>query len=73
LDDDIMTSPPALTKNKKSPCASDSHHLFDAVLKGKIHLTRFIVAAANGQIQNAWNEDGKTPLIACCDIKVSLS
>ncbi|XP_076464073.1 uncharacterized protein LOC143296155 [Babylonia areolata] len=56
---------------KKSPSggASDSHHLFDAVTKGKIHLTRFILAASNSHLANAWDQDGRTPLIACCDIK----
>ncbi|KAL8602779.1 hypothetical protein ACOMHN_064086 [Nucella lapillus] len=55
--------------SKKSPCVTDSHHLFDAVVKGKIHLTRFILAAANKQLQNTWDEHGRTPLVACCDIK----
>ncbi|PVD25677.1 hypothetical protein C0Q70_13336 [Pomacea canaliculata] len=48
-----MASPTEVVKTKKSPSFSDSHHLFDAVRKGKIHLTRFILAASPNKLQNS--------------------
>ena len=65
-----VSSPDAKSKCFQETLQSDSMHLFDALRKGKLHLTRFILAAASTSLHNSVDVNGYTTLIACCDIKV---
>ncbi|XP_063425835.1 ankyrin repeat domain-containing protein 27-like [Mytilus trossulus] len=51
---------------------TDGRMLFDAIRKGKQHLVRFILEASPGNIVNARDFNGKTPLIVACTIKEEL-
>ncbi|KAK6183649.1 hypothetical protein SNE40_011084 [Patella caerulea] len=48
---------------------TDVTHLFHAIQRGKVRLTRFIIEAAEGKLQNSRDSDGKTPLIFTCMLK----
>ncbi|XP_006820880.1 uncharacterized protein LOC102806918 [Saccoglossus kowalevskii] len=43
--------------------------IHDAIAKGKVHLARFILDAVDGDIVNALDIHGKTPLIRACKIR----
>ena len=45
--------------------------LLDAILRGKIHLAKFILEAMDNSLVNYRDFKGKTPLMRACAIKVS--
>lgn len=49
---------------------TDARMLFDAIRKGKLHMIRFILEAAPGDLTNSIDIKGKTPLMVSCTIKV---
>ncbi|KAJ8319559.1 hypothetical protein KUTeg_002907, partial [Tegillarca granosa] len=51
---------------------TDARMLFDAIRKGKLHMIRFILEAAPGDLTNSVDIKGKTPLMVSCTIKEEL-
>jgi len=57
-------------RNQSQNLAAGGSALLDAVNKGKVHLAKFILDAADCDVVNTRDFNGKTPIIRACYIKV---